>query len=306
MNGKGNLIALAIVTLITVGAFGWIGWDLAHPERPINKDSTRRNPADDVENVIEAPSTQSNDGSVGGTSTTNPTSTTTQQRDLSTSPLAGLRVGIDAGHNGRNGSHPDQINRLVDAGTLRKACDTTGSTSRSGLTESSYNLDVARRVEQLLNDRGATVVMTRTTDTGWGPCIDERASITNGTDVAVSIHADGNLKPGTRGFHVIVPAKVSGMPSEPLRASQELGTALRDALTTGTTIPRSNYLGTEGIDERSDLGGLNLSRVPKVMVECGNMKDASDAAILESPAGRQRIAQALVAGIETWAKQHRT
>ena len=42
---------------------------------------------------------------------------------------------------------------------------------------------------------------------------------------------------------------------------------------------------------RSDLGGLNLSDVPKVLIETGNMRNATDAARLESAAYRQREAR---------------
>ncbi len=48
---------------------------------------------------------------------------------------------------------------------------------------------------------------------------------------------------------------------------------------------------------RSDLGGLNLSDVPKVFVETGNMRNATDARLLESPAFRERIAHGLADGI---------
>jgi N-acetylmuramoyl-L-alanine amidase len=49
--------------------------------------------------------------------------------------------------------------------------------------------------------------------------------------------------------------------------------------------------------ERSDLGGLNLSDVPKVLFEAGNMRNATDAALLESSGFRQQAAWALAAGL---------
>ena len=49
--------------------------------------------------------------------------------------------------------------------------------------------------------------------------------------------------------------------------------------------------------ERSDLGGLNLSNVPKVLVETGNMRNATDAALLESADFRQHAARALAVGL---------
>ena len=59
----------------------------------------------------------------------------------------------------------------------------------------------------------------------------------------------------------------------------------------------SDYSGTEGIDQRSDLGGLNLTTVPKVLIECANMQNPADAALTESPQWRQQAAQGLADGI---------
>ncbi len=303
MHGKGNLIALIVVTIVTLGALGWIVRDITRPASH-SKAVAAKHPRDSVDNVVEG-STSSQQRDVAAPATLPSSSADATSTAATATPdsgaLRGMTIGVDAGHNGQNGSHATEINRMVDAGTLRKACDTTGTTSLAGTTESSYNLDVARRVQHLLQRRGATVVMTRTTDTDWGPCIDERARLTARAEVAVSIHADGNLKPGARGFHVIVPARVAGLTDEIAAPSRLLGEAIRDALQSGTTIPPSNYLGSAGIDERSDLGGLNLSPIPKVLVETGNMKSALDEQTLESSAGRQRIAQAIVNGIAQWA-----
>ncbi len=45
------------------------------------------------------------------------------------------------------------------------------------------------------------------------------------------------------------------------------------------------------------LAGLNLTTVPKVLIETGNMRNATDAALLTSASGQRRIAQALEAAI---------
>ena len=68
----------------------------------------------------------------------------------------------------------------------------------------------------------------------------------------------------------------------------------------GPGMPYANYVASQGLDTRSDLGGLNLSTVPKVFIECGNMRNATDAALLGSPDFRQRAAQALAQGIEAF------
>src|SRR3954451_7018807 len=121
-------------------------------------------------------------------------------------PLAGKTVAIDPGHAGGNAAHAAQIARLVDAGTLRKACDTVGTSTNDGYAEHAYNLDVSLRLARALRAQGARVVLTRTTNTGWGPCITRRAAIGNAAhaDAAISIHADGGPA-GGRGFYVIYP-----------------------------------------------------------------------------------------------------
>ena len=51
---------------------------------------------------------------------------------------------------------------------------------------------------------------------------------------------------------------------------------------------------------RDNLGGLNLSTVPKVLIECANMQNPIDAALTESPAWRQQAAQGLADGITSY------
>jgi N-acetylmuramoyl-L-alanine amidase len=213
-------------------------------------------------------------------------------------PLAGKTIVVDPGHNGGNFRHAAEINRLVDAGTLEKPCDTTGTATASGYTEAAFNLDVARRVRRLLEEAGATVVLTRTSNAGWGPCITERAAIGNraAADAAVSIHADGGPPQG-RGFHVIHPPPIRGLTDDIAAPSSRLALAVRAAYRRATGLPFSTYAGSRGLARRSDLGGLNLSDVPKVFVETGNMRNASDAALLEDPRFRERIARGIALGV---------
>lgn len=62
-------------------------------------------------------------------------------------------------------------------------------------------------------------------------------------------------------------------------------------------IPPSTYIGQGGLYGRSDLTGLNLAQYPAILVECGNMKNPVDSALMESADGRQKYADALVRGV---------
>ncbi len=214
------------------------------------------------------------------------------------SPLAGATIAVDPGHNGRDWAHPAEINKLVNAGTLWKACDTTGTATADGYAEPAYTFDVAKRLARRLRAAGASVVLTRTSNAGWGPCITERAAIGNRAraDAAISIHADGGPATG-RGFHVIYPPSIRGLTDDIAKPSRCYALQMRAAYRAGTGLPYATYLGGTGLSVRSDLGGLNLSNVPKVFVETGNMRNATDARLLESSAFRERIARALAAGI---------
>jgi len=160
---------------------------------------------------------------------------------------------------------------------------------------------VATRLDALLASEGATVVMTRATDNGVGPCVNTRAAIGNDAraDAAISIHADGGPVTG-RGFDVIAPAPVVSSISNNMAivpASAQLAAEVRSAFAADTGEPPSDYSGSNGVDVRNNLGGLNLSTVPKVLIECANMQNPADSALTESPQWRQQAAQGLADGI---------
>ncbi|WP_329221665.1 N-acetylmuramoyl-L-alanine amidase [Streptomyces microflavus] len=217
-------------------------------------------------------------------------------------PLTGRTVVIDPGHNPRNREHAKEINEKVDIGTGRKECDTTGTSTDAGYPEARFTLDVSHRLRELLQAQGARVLLTHDEDRPFGPCIDERARIGNEAkaDAVVSVHADGSAV-GNRGFHVILPAAVKGGgadTSKIVKSSADLGARIAGHFVRTTGSAPSNYIGGgTGLDTRDDLGGLNLSTVPKVFVECGNMRDPKDAALLTSASWRQKAAQGMADGI---------
>ncbi|WP_340385453.1 N-acetylmuramoyl-L-alanine amidase [Streptomyces sp. SS7] len=220
-------------------------------------------------------------------------------------PLKGKVVVIDPGHNVTNSQHTAEINRKVDIGTNFKECDTTGTSTNAGYSEARFSLDVAHRLRTLLLELGATVKLTQDGDRPFGPCVDERARIGNAAhaDAVVSIHADGSAE-GNRGFHVILPALVHEGAADTrsiVAPSKALGKLIADDFAHSTGSSPSNYIGDgTGLDTRKDLGGLNLSTVPKVFIECGNMRDSSDAALLTSGAWRQKAAQGIAEGISAF------
>jgi N-acetylmuramoyl-L-alanine amidase len=220
-----------------------------------------------------------------------------KQPSAAARPLAGITVGIDPGHNGGNASDPSFINHLIWNGRESETCDTTGTQTAGGYTEARFNLNVARYLRAALLADGARVVMTRTNNHGVGPCVDRRAQILNdsGARVAIDIHADGGPAWG-RGFTVLEPI-ADGPNDHVIRSSQRFGHDVRAAVLAHTSMPVSDYYGSNGIEFRNDLAGLNLTTVPKVLLESGNMVNATDAALLTSPRFQRQLAAALLSAI---------
>ena len=225
-------------------------------------------------------------------------------------PLASRTVVLDPGHNPHNRDHPHEIGRRVGIGNGKTSCDTTGTDTDSGYPEAKFTLDLAHRVRTLLEKQGAKVELTQNGHRAWGPCVTERAAAGNKAhaDATVSLHADG-APAGNRGFHVILPASVhrgradtSGITAPSARLGRQLRTAFRHS----TGERPADYLGDrKGLDKRSDLGGLNLSRVPKVFLECGNMRDPRDARRLTDSGWRERAAHGVADGIARYLRDGR-
>ncbi|HRD62465.1 N-acetylmuramoyl-L-alanine amidase [uncultured Nocardioides sp.] len=218
--------------------------------------------------------------------------------------LAGKVIVLDAGHQLGNHNFPAQINRPVPAGGFTKPCNTTGTATNGGYSEATFAWNVTQRLKAKLEKSGATVVLTRksNSENAWGPCVDTRGLAGNkrDADLKISIHGDGSTAPGAHGFHVIYPPDRAPWTDDIFKPSRRLAKITKNMLVR-TDFSVANYIaGGDGLDERSDLGTLNLSDVPTVMVECGNMRDRGDAAVMTSPQGQARYARALARAVRTY------
>jgi N-acetylmuramoyl-L-alanine amidase len=208
---------------------------------------------------------------------------------------------LDPGHQLGNRNFPARINRPVPAGGFTKPCNTTGTATNGGYPEATFVWQVSRLVAVRLRELGATVRMTRHSNRQdrWGPCVDVRGRAGNRieADLKLSIHADGSYAAGARGFHVIAPPDRAPWTHDIHRRSRRLAFSVKAGLL-GRGFVVANYVaGGDGLDVRSDLGTLNLSDVPTVMVELGNMRSPAEARVMTSPRGRARYAHGLVVGV---------
>ncbi|MFC3775402.1 Rv3717 family N-acetylmuramoyl-L-alanine amidase [Mycolicibacterium holsaticum] len=209
------------------------------------------------------------------------------------SNIAGKIVFLDPGHNGAN---DDSIGRQVPTGRGgTKDCQASGTSTDDGYAEHTFAWDTTLRIRQALTKLGVRTAMSRGNDDALGPCVDERAALANSLkpNAIVSIHADGGPPTG-RGFHVLY----SSPPLNEAQAgpSPRFAQIMRDQLKTSGFVP-ATYIGSAGLNPRSDIAGLNLAQYPSILVELGNMKNPVDSALMKTPEGRQKYADAVVRGI---------
>ncbi|WP_019584837.1 N-acetylmuramoyl-L-alanine amidase family protein [Deinococcus apachensis] len=180
-------------------------------------------------------------------------------------PLAGRVIVLDPGHGGT---------QLGGAGGLR-------------VPEKNLTLPIARRAAELLRAQGAQVVLTREADVTLG--LYERGLTAEAvhSDLLVSIHAnalpDGRDPRGIRGPEVYFTHPQAQAPAAAILA------ALR------RTLPD---LGPgAGLRPGADLALTRPTTQPSLLVETAYLTDPGNLRVLMDPGGRERLAQAIAAGI---------
>jgi N-acetylmuramoyl-L-alanine amidase len=128
-----------------------------------------------------------------------------------------------------------------------------------------------------------------------------KAGLVARADASIAIHADGGPASGY-GFAALVPELIDNSDADNraiIKPSAEFAQALLRHFRQATGQPLSNYLGSGGIQPRSDLAGLNLSTVPKIFIECANMRNARDAGKVTDPHWRD-AAEGIAASIKAF------
>ncbi|HJR60388.1 MAG TPA: N-acetylmuramoyl-L-alanine amidase, partial [Vicinamibacterales bacterium] len=211
------------------------------------------------------------------------------------------RIVIDAGHGGH------------DPGA-----------KANGLTESELTLDIALRVQKLLEKQpGVEVVMTRATDV-FIP-LEDRTKIANreGADLFLSIHANASRNTKARGVETYFLNFASNPDAEAVAARENAGSgqAMRKlpdivrAIALNNKIDESRDLAemvqrsmVRGLTPRNralrDIGVKQApfvvligAAMPSVLAEMSFVTNKQDAALLKTAAYRQQIAESLLDGI---------
>ncbi|HZU27224.1 MAG TPA: N-acetylmuramoyl-L-alanine amidase [Bryobacteraceae bacterium] len=219
-----------------------------------------------------------------------------------------LKIGtilIDAGHGGRD----------------------TGTVGPTGLMEKDLVLDIAHRLGDLISRRvGARVLYTRSDDT-FVP-LEERTRIANEAhaDLFVSIHANSSPLPSTMGVETYYPnvtvskgamdvaerengtARLSMFDLQGLIRNMALADKVNESRDLATNVQTALYAGSLRTGRTRDRGVRKApfivllgAEMPSILAEIGFISNAEEEQSLREPSQRQRLAEALCAGVEKYA-----
>lgn len=186
---------------------------------------------------------------------------------VKTGGLAGKVVVLDPGHGGGN----------------------PGAVGPNGVSESNVNLAVALKVRKLLENKGAKVVMTRSTDryvaapgSSLGQELQARLDIAdaNKADIFVSIHSNSNEDENIQGTMTFYNASSA----KPLAESVQ------------KTLIKATGAEDKGV-ETATFYVLRNASMPSVLVEMGFISNGQEEQKLNNSSYQDKIAQGIYQGI---------
>ncbi|MGA2775716.1 MAG: N-acetylmuramoyl-L-alanine amidase [Candidatus Omnitrophota bacterium] len=205
-----------------------------------------------------------------------------------------------------------------------------GTIGRTGLKEKDVNLDLAKRLGNLLKTQGVEVIYTRTTDR-FIP-LESRVDIANRSDadLFISIHSNANRVRSLNGFEVYYVAASVSDSSRAVTSARSVGINLEDSYLANHSLVLKATLWdmiytfnrAESIElSRSICRSINNNcdikvngvkgaryyvlkgiRMPGILIEAGFLSNASEERMLKNAFYRQKIAESIMDGIGDYAQ----
>ena len=205
----------------------------------------------------------------------------------------GRIVAIDAGHQAKGNPEKEPVGPGSSTMKAKVAAGATGISTK--LPEYQLTLAVARKVEDLLKERGYQVVMIRqTNDVNISNA--ERAKLANesGADIFVRIHANSLDSPGVRGTLSMCQTEKNPYNGELHDQSYRLSRSITDAICAATGFKN------RGVQETDTMSGINWCTIPVSIVEMGFMSNPEEDQLMAQEEYQDLIAGGIANGIDAY------
>ncbi|MDR9415066.1 MAG: N-acetylmuramoyl-L-alanine amidase [Gracilimonas sp.] len=185
------------------------------------------------------------------------------------SPLEGRTISVDAGHGG----------------------DSKGALGAAGTHEKDVTLQISQKLEEILTQKGANAILTRTDDSYVYMSERKEITVENNADLLVSIHANS-----------------IGYTSDP-REIRGTGSFYKHMAYKPLAEIMYNKMLALGFKDYGLTGSFNFSlnapiEFPNVLVETAFVSNPEEEMLLTDPEFQQKIAEQIVRGLEEFYLKH--
>lgn len=205
---------------------------------------------------------------------------------------------IDPGHQERGNLEQEPVSPGSSETKPKVSSGTSGATTNK--PEYQLTLEYSLRLQEVLEDKGYDVILTRTSNQVDISNI-ERAEIANAknADLFLRIHADGSESADTHGFSVLTPGR--GNQYRENIYDPSLSAANKIVAQAAKGIP----LHQDGIFYRDDLTGFNWSKVPVVLIELGFMTNPEEDMKLSDRTYLEKLVNLIADGVEDYVEEEK-
>lgn len=197
----------------------------------------------------------------------------------SSTPLTKKTIIIDAGH-----GFPD-----------------SGTSSKSGISESDINLKIAKKLKKLLSKSKVKVIMTRKDENSLSESktnnkqddLKKRAKIRDNSnaDMFISIHLNHFGEPQYYGAQVFYSSNND--------ENQKLAESVQKKL-----IELADPSNTRKVKSTNDIYILKNAQIPSVLIECGFLSNPDEAEKLNTDEYQQKLVWAIYCGIADYFEEN--
>lgn len=182
----------------------------------------------------------------------------------------------------------DKVVIVIDPG---HGGEDPGKVGVNDVLEKDLNLQVAQKVQKLMDEAGIEIVMTREDDnvpTAKKKDLEERIQLINSTNptLALCIHQNSYPDAAIKGAQVFY--------YTPSEEAKEAATIVQEEL---RTVDPSN---TRAIKANDTYYMLKNTKVPTIIVECGFLTNPEEAEKLTNEEYQDQLAKAICDGIIKW------
>ena len=199
--------------------------------------------------------------------------------------LAGIKIGLDPGHQ----AHGDPEQEAVAPGDPRTKDRVTGGAVGvvTGIPEYITVLDIAKCLKEKLEAEGAIVYMTRETH-DVDISNQERTKMMNdyGVDLMLRIHCDSASSADAKGVGMFVSR------SNAIAQKSYEYAAIMQPIICGAIGAQDR-----GITQNDEYTGQNWAEVPCIMIECGFLSAPEEDRLLNDADHQDRLAEGICEGI---------